>query len=56
MSRGTPNFPVRIREPLKSEARAKAETEGRTLTEVIVALLTEWNTGRITLPPLGEKD
>ena len=42
---------IRIPEPLKPDAKAKAEAEGLDLSKVVTALLQAWVDGRITLPP-----
>lgn len=43
----TKHSSFRIPPDLKADAKAKAATEGRDLTDVIVALLREW----VTQPP-----
>jgi hypothetical protein len=50
MSRGTGNSSFRIREPLKTDAKTKAEAEGVPLSVVVVDLLQAWVDGRLDRP------
>lgn len=43
----TPITPVKVPGPIKEHAKARAAAEGRTLTDVVVALLDRYGKGEI---------